>query len=132
MRKDNLQKDFYISVYNAINADYPNKVHSEFIDEVEPKARVFPWITIKTGVDYSNSGMGNVNKMIGTIKVVVYDKGFEDTFIIDTIQEKIKGMSELRIDKARPDSGSLDIDNLKPYYQSLDFEVNVHLNNEAP
>lgn len=130
MRRNYISLDLDNRFYNKLNALYPNKIHSQYLDEVDPKAQVFPYITLKTQAFFDSTGIKRINIDSGRARIVIHSKVMQDTFDIEAnIRSELeKYDAQIEINSIRADGDKIILDNKAIYYRSLDIEFDLFCN----
>jgi len=129
MNNNTLKKDFYDKIYDKVYTIVSN-ISNQYLDNLTESARTYPFVTLKTSIEFENVGMKLVEDRGGKIRIVVYDLDYETMCDkVSLITEALEsGDDEMNILSWDEDDDQLDLESDKPYYTAIDITVDLFPN----
>ena len=129
MNNSTLKKDFYDKIYDKVYTIVSN-ISNQYLDNLTESARTYPFVTLKTSIEFENVGMKLVEDRGGKIRIVVYDLDYETMCDkVSLITEALEsGDDEINILSWDEDDDQLDLESDKPYYTAIDITVDLFPN----
>jgi len=129
MNNSTLKKDFYDKIYDKVYTIVSN-ISNQYLDNLTESARTYPFVTLKTSIEFENVGMKLVEDRGGKIRIVVYDLDYETMCDkVSLITEALEsGDDEMNILSWDEDDDQLDLESDKPYYTAIDITVDLFPN----